>query len=402
MQNLNWSGNRAIRTFDGMTITESRTMSTTDWAGLTERIGLDLDRDVETNDADGTISPGAFRRLRDDGITSALVPTEFGGGGATYAEMAAMLRTLGRHDPSTAVAFSMHSHLVAFQVWRHHHGMDASAVFGKVVDGQAVLVSTGATDWVGSNGTATKVDGGYRVSARKPNSSGCEVGDILVTSVRWDDSADGPQVLHCSIPLTADGVRIDATWDTLGLRATGSHTVVLDDVFVPDAAISLIRPADVWHPVWNIVIGAAMPLIMSAYLGITDAAVDAARVATAGRTEPHVHQLLGEMLDTHITATDVVSAMVESADNLHFDNTDQHSSRILCRKTVAAEAMIATVRLAIEAGGGLGYSRSSALERLYRDVHGVLFHPLPRAKQTTFSGRVATGLSPTPDMSRSA
>jgi alkylation response protein AidB-like acyl-CoA dehydrogenase len=62
---------------------------------------------------------------------------------------------------------------------------------------------------------------------------------------------------------------------------------------------------------------------------------------------------------------------------------------------VAADALIATVRLAIELTGGLGYTRSTELERLYRDVHGCLFHPLPRAKQINFSGRVALGTSPT-------
>jgi len=60
----------------------------------------------------------------------------------------------------------------------------------------------------------------------------------------------------------------------------------------------------------------------------------------------------------------------------------------------AVDPAIDTVRLAFEATGGHGYSRSSGLERLYRDVHGVLFHPLPRAKQTTLSGHVALGLSP--------
>ena len=171
-------------------------------------------------------------------------------------------------------------------------------------------------------------------------------------------------MLHCAVPLNADGVHIEYTWDTLGLRATGSHTVVLDDVFVPDAAISLVRPATS-GPRWNAVIGAAMPLIVSAYLGIADAAVDVAVRASAGRTQPHVHQLLGEMLNAHTTATDVVAAMVESADDLHFDNTDEHASRTLSRKTVAADAIIATVRLAIEATGVFGFSRSSALERLY-------------------------------------
>ena len=61
---------------------------------------------------------------------------------------------------------------------------------------------------------------------------------------------------------------------------------------------------------------------------------------------------------------------------------------------MACDALIETVRLAIEASGGLGYTRSSDIERLYRDVHGCLFHPLARAKQTVLTGRVALGLSP--------
>jgi acyl-CoA dehydrogenase len=288
----------------------------------------------------------------------------------------------------------MHSHLVAAQVWRHKHGMDAEKILRRVAGDRAVLISTGASDWVGSNGSAQQVDGGYRVSARKTPASGCEAGDILVTSIRWDGAPDGPQVLHCTVPFDADGVSIEQTWDTLGLRATGSHTVVLDDVFVPDAAVSLARPADQWHPIWNIVVTAALPLIMSAYVGIADAAVDLARDAVSGRADPHVLQLLGETLNAHTTGQDVVDAMFHDSDDLQFANTDEASSRTLSRKTVAADALIASVRLALETTGGLGYTRRSDIERLYRDVHGCLFHPLPRAKQTTLTGRVALGLSP--------
>ncbi len=322
------------------------------------------------------------------------MPVEFGGGGASHREMGDFLRELARHDPATAVALSMHAHLLATQVWRHHHGMDAQAVFRKVVDDRAVLVSTGASDWVGSNGSARRVDGGYRVSARKGPASGCEAGHVLVTSIRWDDAPDGPHVLHCSVPFSADGVSIDRTWDTLGLRATGSHTVVLDDVFVPDAAVSLVRSAEQWHPIWNTVLGAALPLIMSAYLGIADAAVALACAAASGRAESPTLQLLGEMTNAHVAATDVVAAMFGDSDNLHFANTNEHASRTLARKTVATEALIDTVRLAIEVTGGQGYTRRSDLERLYRDIHGSLFHPLPRAKQTQFTGRVVLGLSP--------
>ena len=52
------------------------------------------------------------------------------------------------------------------------------------------------------------------------------------------------------------------------------------------------------------------------------------------------------------------------------------------------------MRLAIEVGGGAAYHVSGGIERLYRDVHGALFHPLPTAQQERFTGRIALGLDP--------
>ena len=370
------------------------TNSTTNWAELARETGKGFRPFAAENDRTGQLSPAAFASLKAAGLTSALAPAEFGGGGATHAEMGQILRELGQCDPAVAVTLSMHSHLVAAQVWRHKHGIDAEKVLRRVGDDRAILISTGASDWIPSNGTAKQVEGGYRVSARKGPASGCEVGDILVTSIRWDDAPGGAQVLHCAVPFSAEGVSIELTWDTLGMRATGSHTVVLNDVFVPDAAVALARPADQWHPVWNTVVGAALPLIMSAYLGVADSAVELAVAAVSGRSEPHVIQLLGEMMNAHTTAADLIAAMYADSDNLQFANTDALASRVLSRKTVACDALIDTVRLAIEVTGGVGYTRSSDIERLYRDIHGCLFHPLSRAKQTHLTGRVALGLSP--------
>jgi len=189
-------------------------------------------------------------------------------------------------------------------------------------------------------------------------------------------------------------VSIDPTWDTLGLRATGSHTVVLDDVFVPDAAVSLTRPADVWHPVWNMVLGAAMPLIMAAYLGIADAAVAGAHRAVADRHDACTLDALATMTDAHLAAVDGVAAMFADTDDLQFDNTDDRTARILSRKTRVCDALVATTTAALELAGGRGYSRGSELERLHRDVLGCRYHPLPRAQQREFTARVAAGLSP--------
>ena len=92
------------------------------------------------------------------------------------------------------------------------------------------------------------MEGGFRITARKVFSSGSPAGQLLVTSAVLADDAAGPTVLHFAVPLGAPGVRIEETWRTMGMRATGSHDVVLDGVFVPDAAIGVRRPAGKWHP----------------------------------------------------------------------------------------------------------------------------------------------------------
>ncbi|MBM4406759.1 MAG: acyl-CoA dehydrogenase [Chloroflexi bacterium] len=71
------------------------------------------------------------------------------------------------------------------------------------------------------------------------------------------------------------------------------------------------------------------------------------------------------------------------------------SDRILRYRTGAGRAAIRTVDKAIEAVGGSAYFRSMGLERCFRDVQGVRFHPLQERKQYLFTGRAALGLEPT-------
>lgn len=370
----------------------SSTLLTNGWSASAVA-AVDADAHVREHDADGSLAIETLTRARSLGLSTALVPAEFGGGGATHAEMGGVLREIAHSDAAAAVTLSMHSHLVAFHLWRQRHGQDASAMFAKVVDG-AWLVSTGASDWVSSNGTARRVDGGYRVSATKAPASGCELGDLLVTSIRWEEPGTDARVLHCVVPFSAEGVRVERTWDTLGLRGTGSHTVVLDDVFVPEAAVSLIRPADEWHPVWNIVVGAALPLVLAAYNGIADAAVDAALEMVADRSDPSAQNLAGEMVTAHLLGCDSVDAMFAASDNLNFANTDAHSAAVFARKCTAAAAFVDTVQKAMELVGGRSYFRGNPFEQMVRDVLGAQYHPLPRARQARFTGRVALGLDP--------
>ena len=346
-------------------------------------------------DVEGRFVRDNYTDLKEARVMSAAVPSELGGGGATHAELCQLLRELAHHCGSTALALSMHSHLVAAAIWRHRHGQPAEALLRKIAASELVLVSTGAGDWVESVGRAERAPGGYKVTATKRFCSGSPVGDLMITSAPYDDPERGAEVLVFPVPLKAPGVTVGNDWDTLGMRGTGSHSIELADVFVPDEAISLRRPRGQWHPSWNVVITVAAPIYMAPYLGIAERAAALAR-ETAARRPPEslLIQSLGELENALATAQMAFREMVEITNGYDFEPKVDLANRMLIRKTIAANAAIATVNKAVEVVGGTALFRTVGLERLWRDVQGAPFHPLPEKKQLTFSGRVALGLSP--------
>ena len=146
---------------------------------------------------------------------------------------------------------------------------------------ELILVTSGGSDWLAGSGRAEKVDGGYRVTGRKMFASGSPVGDLFMTMAIHDDPEAGPTVLHFAIPLDAPGREVKDNWRALGMRGTGSHDIVLEGVFVPDAAIGVRRPAGRWSPVLHVVAAIALPLIYSVYVGVAEAARDARGCAQA-------------------------------------------------------------------------------------------------------------------------
>src|SRR6478609_2313040 len=71
------------------------------------------------SDQSGSFVAENYVELKAHKLFSAGVPKDFGGGGATHAELCDMVRELAHFCPSTALALSMHTHLVAAAVWRH-------------------------------------------------------------------------------------------------------------------------------------------------------------------------------------------------------------------------------------------------------------------------------------------
>ena len=346
-------------------------------------------------DREGRFVSDNYRELREHRLLSAAIPEELGGGGASHREMCQVLRQLAHYCPSTALALSMHTHLIAAAVWRHLRGQPGKALLLQVAKEELVLVSTGAGDWVDSVGRAERQGGGYRISAVKRFCSGAPTGDVMLTSCPFEPEAGAAEVLHFAVPLRAQGVRLREDWDTLGMRSTGSQSVELDGVFVPEEAVVLRRPRGVWHAFWNVVVGVAPPLYMAPYVGIAEAAAELARGAALRKPLDAAGTIgLGEV-ENQLVATQLAwREMLALTDDYAFQPSNEHTSRMLICKTRVANAARATVAKAVELVGGGAYFRANGLERLMRDVEAASFHLLPEKKQLTLSGRVALGLPP--------
>lgn len=367
----------------------------TDWVAIARELGPGFASRAAAYDANDSFPFENYEELKEQRVLSAGIPTELGGGGASVAELCAMLRELARHCGATALALSMHTHLVATHVWLWRQGQPVAPLLEQIAERQLVLVTTGASDWLDSSGTAERVDGGYRVSGRKSFASGSPAGDILLTSALYDDPADGPTVLHFSTPIMGERVTVLDNWRTMGMRGSGSNDIVLDDLFVPEGAVSSRRPKGVWDPFFNVISIIALPVVMSVYLGVAEAARDLAlRRAVRRRDQADAWYVVGEMENALVTGQLAVQGLIELCAGYAFTPGIATANAALVRKTIAARSLILAVEKAMEAAGGGGFFRNAGLERLLRDVHAVQFHPMQEKRQLRFTGRAALGLDP--------
>ena len=372
---------------------QSKALNKTDWKELSHQLGKEFAIEAVKADRDGNFVFRNYETLKQHQYFSAMVPAELGGGGISHEEMCEVIYTIAQYCGSTALAFSMHQHLVAATVWKYKNKGEGKALLEKVAKQQLILISTGARDWLGSNGEMEKTEGGYLLSAKKHFASQSITGDVAVTSAPYLDENNEWKVLHFAVPMNSNGVRVLDDWDVMGMRGTGSQTIVFDKVFIPESAIGLSRPRDEFHPVWSVVLTVAMPLIMSAYVGIAKRSLDIAiNIGKKyARNQKHLPYLIGQINNKLLSAKSQWKSMYTLTNNFDFKPNENRTIDILSYKTNVADACIQTVSAAMEAIGGQGFYKKNEMERLFRDVQAAQFHPLPKWDQYVFTGERLLG-----------
>jgi alkylation response protein AidB-like acyl-CoA dehydrogenase len=369
------------------------------------RLAAEFAERAPRHDRDASFPFENFTRLSEAGLLALTVPAALGGAGAGARDAARILSIVAKADPSTALVLSMHyiQHLVMARSARWP-GRLARKLARETVEGVALINALRVEPDLGSPSrgglpatVARKTETGWRLSGRKIYSTGAP---ILKWYAVWA-STDEPEVRVglFLVPAGLPGTRVVETWDHLGLRASGSHDVVFEDVVFPlDHEIDVRRPdqwrvPDVTHATVNSIFVAAI------YDGIAQAARDwlvdflknrvPSNLGAPLATLPRAQEIVGG-----IEARLAVNArLIESFAQDFDDGAVLSAAESSIIKLTVTNNAVAVVEDALSLTSNHGLTRANPLERHYRDVLcGRVHTPQDDATRVT-AGRLALGIA---------
>lgn len=356
------------------------------------------------HDRDASFPFQNFQELSEAGLLALTVPAALGGSGAGAAEAARILGIVGQADPSTALVLSMHyiQHLVMARSTRWPARLSRKLA-AETVEGVALINALRVEPELGSpargglpSTIARRTQTGWRLSGRKIYSTGAPILKWYAVWARTDEAE--MRVGLFLVPAGLPGTRIEETWNHLGLRASGSHDVIFEDVVFPlDYEIDVRRPEDWKTPDFTQATVHAI-FIAAIYDGVARAARDwllgflrsrvPANLGAPLASLPRVQEVVGS-----IEARLAVNARLIDSFAGDFDDGFPLSAieSNIVKLTVTNNA-VAVVEEALALSGNHGLSRTNPLERHYRDVLCGRVHTPQDDATRIAAGRLALGV----------
>ena len=392
-----------------MTTTTETRAGTLD-APLTDEMLTRFDERAPTYDRENAFFTEDFEDLRAAGYFTASLPTEYGGAGLNLAEINRLQRRIAYVAPATAIAVNMHHYFVGLCADLHRAG-DPSGdwVLRKAAEGHIFAAGHGETGndiaVLLSSSNATRVDGGWEITGHKIFGSLSPVWSYL--GVHAMDASDpaNPKIVHAFVARDAPGLRIEETWDALGMRATASHDTILDRVFVPDEATILVCPAGF--------AGAGLfhvALFAWALLGFAGVYSSIARRAyddTVARMHERKSVALTRSMAYHPEVQHHIAEM-----RIHLEAMTAHLDRVCddwvtgvdhgmdwpvkimaCKHDVVNRAW-SVVDTALDLTGGAGIFKRSRFEQLFRDCRLGRIHPGNTMLTHEVVAKLSLGINP--------
>ncbi|TDY06237.1 alkylation response protein AidB-like acyl-CoA dehydrogenase [Mycolicibacterium litorale] len=354
-------------------------------------------------DAENAFFTEDFEELVAAGYLTAPLPAALGGSGLTLPELAAEQRHLAYWAPATALAITMHLYWAGSAADAARRGIaDVDWLLGDIAAGQVFAAGHGERgNDVGLDDALVRArrqpDGSYRITGRKVFTSLSPVWDQIGIHARDDSDPANPVIVHTFVRRDDPGVRVEETWNALGVRATASHDTVFDDALAEPHRTVAVHPVGPVYPEYiTVLLSWYLPLLSSVYLGIARRALDLAILGAQTRTS--LHGDIGRHADKPAVQRQIAQAEIafEAASALVDAATRQEPGewpalRALAAKEFATTTARSVVDTAVQVVGAAAVSRSHELERLYRDVRTGSLHPPNSDAVLTAIGAVALG-----------
>ena len=358
------------------------------------------------HDRENSFPHDSFRELQRAGYLALTVPEEYGGHGATPLELALAQERLARGDGSVALAATMHLIYVGTIAQTRAWPPALFERFCREVVSEGALINSAASEPdLGSpsrgglpSTTATRTEHGWCLRGRKSWTSLAPALRYFVVLNTLHEEGQTPRRANCLVPANTPGLRIEATWDNLGMRATASHDLILEDVLLPEEALlpeDSSRSAAVDPRGWAVVTAAV-------YTGIAAAARDFAIEYARNRRPSGMPGPIAELQTVQHRIAEIELLLLQSRSVLYSTaetwqaQPQQHEAlawQLAALKYLATNNAIRVTDLALRVVGSAGLARALPLERYFRDVRAGLGHPPMDDAALTLIGKAALGLS---------
>ena len=344
------------------------------------------------HERDNRLAPEVVERLRASGLMRSGVPALIGGAEVPPAVSLGCAETIAIGDAATGwcVSIAMTTSLLS-----------------------AYLPKDGAVETFGAPGAigagvwaptvqARRVDGGLVVSGRWAFCSGITHADHFFGGCLLDDG-NGPEMRVVGIP--TEQLRIVETWHTVGLRGTGSHDVVAEEVFVPAHRITALTEEPLDTPLYRFPIFGYFALcVAAASLGIARGAITDLLELAGHKKSVGARRTLAEKSSTQAEVAKAEAALraaralfyaaIDDAWQAAQDGTVDVELRAGLRlaATHAARTGAEVATAMYDLGGGTAIYDESPLQRRFRDAHTVTAHVQVGGGTWETTGRLLLGL----------
>jgi alkylation response protein AidB-like acyl-CoA dehydrogenase len=323
-------------------------------------------------DESGAFPYEGIRLVHEAGL---LVPS--GGPG----ELARVLIAIGRGDPSVALIASMTQVVHLLQAMRptwpaalYEQVLASSAVRPTLLNTCRVEPDLGSPSRGGLPSTvARRTASGWVVNGRKRFVTGAEGLSYFLVWAATDEPS--PRVGNFVVSGDEPGIELVRTWNQLGLRASGSHDVVLTDAAAVDV-IDLGPPG----PPDNLAGGALHLPLAAIYLGVARAAQEAFHRFAHARVPSNLGRPVATT-DRFKTAAGEIEILLDTAERLVLTATADGTMAdgtmadgAMAARVIANRHAVQAVTIAVRLLGNPGLSRDNPLERHFRDVQTALVH----------------------------